>query len=210
MNKKKINEIFTRFAKQNPEPKTELIYQNEFTLLVAIILSAQATDISVNKATASLFKIADNPKDILKIGVDGIKSHIKSIGLYNGKALNIYKLSQILIEQYNEKIPSSLKELISLPGVGAKTAAVFLNCAHKEPRIAVDTHVFRVSNRIHLTKAKNVVESETQLAKNVPHKWQFHAHHWLILHGRYTCKARKPECSRCIINDLCEYEAKSI
>ncbi len=204
MNKQKIHEIFSRFRKENPEPKTELNYINDYTLLVAIVCSAQATDIGVNKATEALFKKVDNPYDMLKLGEDGLKKHIKTIGLFNGKAKNVIKLSKTLIDKHCGKVPDDFDSLIELAGVGRKTANVFLNCFHGHLTIGVDTHVFRVSNRIGITKAKNEIESENQLLKKVPREFLKHSHHWLILHGRYICKARKPECEICSINDLCD------
>lgn len=207
MQKTKINQIFTIFAAQNKEPKTELEAPNEFTLLVAIILSAQATDISVNKATKSLFKIADNPEKIYALGEEKLKQYIKTIGLYNSKAKNIIALAKILIEQHNN-IPDEVKLLEKLPGIGRKTANVFLNCARQKPIIGVDTHVQRVSNRIGLVKSKNTKQTEEQLMKKIPKKWLLHAHHWLILHGRYICKARKPLCSECQISTICRFKDK--
>jgi len=200
----KINIIFQRLAEDNPEPETELYYTNHYTLLVAIVLSAQATDVGVNKATKALFDAVDTPEKMVALGEEKLKSYIKTIGLFNSKAKNIIALSQRLIEHYQSTVPSSLEALESLPGVGRKTANVLLNCAFGQPTIAVDTHVFRVSNRMGLAKSKNPLDCEQQLEKNIPSQWKRHAHHWLILHGRYTCKARKPECDRCIIEDLCE------
>ncbi|AIL65205.1 Endonuclease III [Rickettsiales bacterium Ac37b] len=203
-----IEQIFARFSASLSDPKTELNYTNDFTLLVAIILSAQSTDIGVNKATAKLFAFADTPSKILTLGEEGLKNYIKTIGLFNNKAKNIIALSKILLEDYNSQVPASFDLLYSLPGVGRKTANVFLNCAYDHPTIAVDTHVFRVSNRLGLVNTGNVLDTEKQLCKVVPEKYKTKAHHWLILHGRYTCKARKPECSKCIVQDLCEYEKK--
>lgn len=198
----KIDQIFTILSKDNPEPKTELSFINEFTLLVAIILSAQSTDVGVNKATNELFKIVKSPSDIISLGLDGLKSYIKSLGLYNSKAQNLIKLAVIL---QDKEIPHELKELESLPGVGSKTARVFLNCAFKVPVIAVDTHVFRVSNRLGIAKGKNPKEVEKEINNIVSAKWKLHAHHWLILHGRYVCKARKPNCETCKIKEFCDY-----
>jgi len=209
MNKDKICKIFEIFKKASPEPKTELDFKNDYTLLVAISLSAQATDVSVNKATAALFKLVDNPKKMLELGEDGLKKYIKTIGLYNGKAKNIIALSRILIEQHKGKVPKTFAELKALPGVGTKTANVFLNCFYQHPVIAVDTHVFRVSNRIGLVKAKTADECGEKLNKIIPAEYKIHAHHWLILHGRYTCKARKPECLKCPIEKLCEFKEKN-
>ncbi|MBL6621736.1 MAG: endonuclease III [Rickettsiales bacterium] len=208
MQQDKINKIFEIFAKNNPNPKTELIANNEFTLLVAIVLSAQATDKGVNKATEKLFKIADSAEKIYALGEENLKTYIKTIGLYNSKAKNIIALSKKLIDM-NNVIPNDLTELQKLPGVGRKTANVFLNCARKQPLIGVDTHVERVSNRIGIINAKNTLETEKKLTKKIPNQWKLHAHHWLILHGRYICKARKPECSNCMIIDLCKYKKKT-
>ncbi len=205
MNKKIISQIFETLKKQNPEPKTELNFTNDYALLIAIVMSAQATDVSVNKATAALFKIADSPKKMLKLGEENLKKYIKTIGLYNSKAKNIIKLSEILVEKYNSKIPESFEVLKSLPGVGLKTANVFLNCFYNHPVIAVDTHVFRVSNRLGLVKTKTPEETQIKLNAVVPEEYKLYAHHWLILHGRYTCKARKPECSKCSISHFCEF-----
>jgi endonuclease-3 len=210
MNQYTINLIFSRFAAHCPEPKTELEFTNDFTLLVAIILSAQATDKAVNKATKELFKAADTPAKMLELGINNLKTHIRTIGLFNSKANNIIKTSQLLAEHYNSIIPSELSTLQSLPGVGRKTANVFLNCAHGEATIAVDTHVFRVSNRIGLVQAQNVLESERLLSSAIPDKWKKYAHHWLILHGRYICKARKPDCNLCLIKELCQYPHKTL
>lgn len=204
-----IHEIFKRLSALNPEPKTELNYSNTYTLLVAVVLSAQATDIGVNKATQSLFKIIHTPKDMIELGEEKLKSHIKTIGLYQSKAKYIMALSKRLIEVYHGQVPTSLEDLQSLPGVGRKTANVVLNCAFGIPTIAVDTHVFRVSNRIGLVHEKTVEATELALLKVIPKTWLQHAHHWLILHGRYICKARKPECYRCEIADLCNYTPKT-
>jgi endonuclease-3 len=205
----KIDEIFGRFAEFEPDPKTELRFTNDYTLLVAITLSAQATDVSVNKATASLFAKVDTPQKMVKLGEDGLKSYIKTIGLYNAKAKNVIAMSKLLIDEFGGKVPESREELQSLPGVGRKTANVWLNCARGAATIAVDTHVFRVANRIGLCKTTTPEATEMMLEKVIPEKWKLHAHHWLILHGRYVCKARKPECPRCIIRDLCEYKDKT-
>jgi endonuclease-3 len=203
MNKQKITQIFEIFEANNPHPKTELNYINHYTLLVAIVLSAQATDVGVNKATEALFKKVDTPQKMLKLGEDGLKTYIKTIGLFNAKAKNVIALSQMLINDFSGKIPEDLESLQKLPGVGRKTANVFLNCALGKHTIGVDTHVFRVSNRIGLTKAKNELETEQQLLKKIPEQFKLHCHHWLILHGRYVCKARKPDCENCIISNLC-------
>lgn len=210
MNKTKIDQIFARLAEDNPAPKTELTYTNNFTLLVAVVLSAQATDVGVNKATPALFKAADTPEKMYDLGLEKVKNYVKTIGLYNAKAKNIIALSKMLIDEYNSEVPKSREDLEKLPGVGRKTANVILNCAFGIPTIAVDTHVFRVSNRIGLVKAKTEIKTELGLEKNIPAKWKDHAHHWLILHGRYTCKARKPNCSECKISDLCEYKEKTV
>ncbi len=209
MNKAKIDQIFTRLAKVNPEPKTELFFTNDYTLLVAIVLSAQATDAGVNKATPALFKVADSPKKMLTLGEAGLKQYIKTIGLFNAKAKNIIALSDRLIKTFGGNVPENRDDLISLPGVGRKTANVWLNCARGEHTIAVDTHVFRVANRLGLCKTTTPEATEFALEKAIPAQWKQHAHHWLILHGRYVCKARKPDCPRCIIHDLCEFKAKT-
>lgn len=208
ISKFKINQIFTIFQKQNPEPKTELQYKNNYTLLVAVVLSAQSTDIGVNKATNKLFAVADNPQKMLKLGEENLKKYINTIGLYNNKAKNIIALSKILAEKYNSEVPEDLEILQSLPGVGIKTANVVLNCAFGHPTIAVDTHVFRVSNRIGIVDEKDVLKTEIALLKNIPKKWQQHAHHWLILHGRYICTARNPKCDICPISKFCDYFTK--
>lgn len=208
MNKKKIDQIFEIWQKENPHPKTELIYSNNYTLLVAVVLSAQSTDIGVNKATKALFKIADTPQKMLKLGEEKLKKHINTIGLYNGKAKNIIALSEILIKQHNSEVPEDFEALQKLPGVGRKTANVILNCAFGHPTMAVDTHVFRVSNRIGFVSEPDVLKTELSLLKAIPKKWMNHAHHWLILHGRYVCQARKPKCEECRISGLCEMFAK--
>ena len=210
MKKGNIEKIFEILAKDNPEPKTELNYTNDFTLLVAVVLSAQATDIGVNKATDSLFKKANSPEKIYALGENGLKKYIKTIGLFNSKAKNVISLSKILIEKHNSKVPQNFDDLIALPGVGRKTANVFLNCFCGEETIAVDTHVFRVSNRTGIVKAKNELETELQLLKKIPKKYIKNAHHWLILQGRYTCKARKPSCNECKIVDFCKFKEKNI
>lgn len=210
MDKSEINKIFSFFCSQNPEPKTELEYQNNYTLLVAVVLSAQSTDVNVNKATRKLFTIADTPEKILKIGENGLKKYIQNIGLYNNKAKNIIALSKILVEKYNSDIPQDFIALTSLPGVGRKTANVVLNCAFRFKTIAVDTHVFRVSNRIGIVNQKDVLQTEIALLKAIPDKWLAHAHHWLILHGRYICRARKPKCSQCQIAKFCRFKEKLV
>lgn len=209
MNRKKIDEFFSILQKQNPTPKTELEYTNPYTLLVAVVLSAQTTDVGVNKATRELFKKISNPADMLKLGEDGLKEYIKTIGLYNSKAKNIIALSKILVENYNGEVPDSREELVKLPGVGRKTANVVLNVVFGKKTMAVDTHIFRVSNRTEIAKGKTPEEVEKKLLEVIPDKYLTHAHHWLILHGRYICKARKPDCKNCMVCDLCEYEDKS-
>jgi endonuclease-3 len=208
MNKSKVAEIFTRFQKASPEPKTELEFTNPFTMLVAVVLSAQATDKGVNKATPALFKAADTPQKMVKLGEDKIRDYVKTIGLFNAKAKNIFLLSKKLVEEFGGKVPEDREALQSLPGVGRKTANVVLNCAFGHPTMAVDTHVFRVSNRIGLAKSKTPEDTEQQLLKTIPKEFMQHAHHWLILYGRYTCVARKPKCSECMIRDLCEFKEK--
>ncbi len=208
MNRHKISEIFKRFKEHNAKPTTELIFNNAFELLISVMLSAQATDVSVNKATKELFKVAPTPKAFLKLGEKGLKSYIKSIGLFNTKAANIIKTCQILVEQFDSEVPSSREELEKLPGVGRKTANVVLNTAFGHPTIAVDTHIFRVSNRTKIVTGKTPLEVELKLEKVVPKEFLHDAHHWLILHGRYICVARKPKCGICFINDLCEFEHK--
>ena len=203
-----INIFFQRLAAQNPEPKTELKYVNDYTLLVAVVLSAQATDVGVNKATAALFKKVTTPKQMLKLGEAGLKEHIKTIGLFNAKAKNVIALSKILVEKFHGQVPRSRDDLQNLPGVGRKTANVILNTAFGEPTLAVDTHVFRVANRTGLAKGKTPEEVEHQLINNIPKQWLQHAHHWLILHGRYTCKARAPLCGSCVVHDVCGYKDK--
>lgn len=205
LDNKTINKIFNSFAKINPNPTTELNYKNDFELLIAVILSAQATDVSVNKATAKLFAVANTPKKILNFTEAELCNYIKSIGLFRVKASNILKTCKILLEKFNSKIPQNIEDLQTLPGVGRKTANVILNTLWKKPTIAVDTHVFRVSNRIGLVHAKNPLEAEKQLLQNIPPKFLINTHHWLILHGRYVCKAIKPKCAECFINHLCKY-----
>ncbi len=210
MNKQKRTEIFERLAKANPTPTTELVYHSEFELLISVILSAQATDISVNKATKPLYKVANTPKKILKLGEAGLKKHIKTIGLFNSKAKNIIKTCEILAEKFNSTIPQTREELESLPGVGRKTANVILNTAFGHATVAVDTHIFRVANRINLAPGKTPLEVEQKLMKVIPEQFIHDAHHWLILHGRYVCQARKPHCPTCPINDLCEFKNKIV
>lgn len=209
MNRNKRIEIFTRLKSNNPEPTTELKYTSEFELLIAVILSAQATDVSVNKATDKLYRIANTPESILALGESGLKPYIKTIGLFNSKAKNIISTCQALIERHNSRVPADRKSLEALPGVGRKTANVILNTAFGQPTIAVDTHIFRVSNRTGIAPGKTVHEVEQRLLRLIPDEFKLDAHHWLILHGRYTCIARKPRCGSCIIEDLCEYKNKS-
>ena len=209
MNKEKRIEILTRLRNENPHPTTELNYSNPFELLIAVILSAQATDVGVNKATAKLYPVANTPQAILDLGLDGLKEYIKTIGLYNSKAENIIKTCRDLIEKHNGEVPQTREELETLAGVGRKTANVVLNTAFGQPTIAVDTHIFRVSNRTNFAPGKDVVKVEEKLLKVVPDEFKVDVHHWLILHGRYTCIARKPRCGSCIIEDLCEYKEKT-
>ena len=209
MNKQKINEIFRRFQQANPQPKTELKYNSTFELLVSVILSAQATDISVNKATDHLFKIANTPQQIFELGEAGLIAYIKTIGLYNAKAKNIIKTCEIILRDFNGQVPNNREALEKLPGVGRKTANVVLNTAFGHPSIAVDTHIFRVSNRTKIAIGTTPLMVEKKLMQVVPTSYLKDAHHWLVLHGRYICTARKPHCRDCLINDLCEYPAKN-
>ncbi|MFT6333201.1 MAG: endonuclease-3 [Lentimonas sp.] len=204
MNKVKIDQIFQIFSGLNPHPKTELEFKNHYTLLVAVVLSAQSTDVGVNKATKKLFEIADTPEKMVELGEDNLKKYINTIGLFNGKARNVILLSKTIIEKFNSQIPENLEDLQSLAGVGRKTANVVMNCAFGALTIGVDTHVFRVSNRIGFVNEKDVVKTEIALLKKIPKKWQQHAHHWLILHGRYVCIARKPKCEICPISSFCK------
>ena len=208
MNKQKRIEIFTRLRDANPNPTTELNYSNPFELLIAVILSAQATDVGVNKATDKLFPVANTPEAIYALGVEGLKEYIKTIGLFNSKAENVIKTCKILMEQHGSVVPDNREALEALPGVGRKTANVVLNTAFRQPAMAVDTHIFRVSNRTGIAPGKNVLEVEKRLMRLVPREFLMDAHHWLILHGRYTCTARKPKCGACIIEDLCEFKQK--
>jgi endonuclease-3 len=208
MNADKRTRIFARLKEHNPNPTTELNWSTPFELLAAVLLSAQATDVGVNKATAKLFPVANTPRAIIDLGIDGLKQHIRTIGLYNTKAENLMKTCHILDEQYDGDIPRTREELEALPGVGRKTANVILNTAFGELTMAVDTHIFRVANRTRIAKGKNVLEVERQLLRHVPKAYLKDAHHWLILHGRYTCLARKPRCGSCVIEDLCEYPDK--
>lgn len=210
MNREKRQEIFTRLRAANPRPSTELHYGNPFQLLIAVILSAQATDVGVNKATRALFKKVKTPRAMLALGEQGLKEYIKTIGLFNTKAKNIIKTCAILDEQHCGKVPEDRAALEALPGVGRKTANVVLNTAFGHPTIAVDTHIFRVANRTGIAPGKNVAEVEQRLLRLVPDEFKLDAHHWLILHGRYTCIARKPRCQSCCISDLCEYKARTL
>ena len=210
MSPKKRVELFQRLKAHNPKPTTELQYRTSFQLLIAVILSAQATDKSVNQATKELFKVAGTPQKILALKESGLRKYIKTIGLFNTKAKNIIKTCEIIINKHQGKVPQDRTELEALPGVGRKTANVILNTAFGQPTIAVDTHIFRVSNRTGLAPGKNVLEVERNLLKNVPEEFKQDAHHWLILHGRYTCLARKPRCGACVIEDLCEFDSKNI
>jgi len=210
MKKADIEEFFKRLSDDNPEPKGELDYVNNFTLLVAVVLSAQATDVGVNKATKALFAIADTPEKMLALELDGLKNYIKTIGLYNSKAKNVIKLCRMMIEEYGSEVPETRADLERLPGVGRKTANVVLNIAFGHHTHAVDTHVFRIGNRTGIAPGKNPLEVEKKLIKRVPAQYARHAHHWLILQGRYICKARKPECHKCLVTDLCRYKGKTI
>lgn len=204
-----VHEIFRRFSVQRPEPKGELDYVNPFTLLVAVVLSAQATDVGVNKATRELFIIADTPEKMLALGEDGVAQHIRTIGLWRAKARNVIGLCQALVHDHGGEVPGDRDALVRLPGVGRKTANVVLNIAFGQPTMAVDTHIFRIGNRIHLAPGKTPEQVEAGLMRVIPHEYMKHAHHWLILHGRYVCKARKPECERCVIADICKAEVKT-
>jgi endonuclease-3 len=210
MNKAKRTEIFQRLRDANPSPKTELQYDSVFELLVAVILSAQATDVGVNKATAKLYPVANTPQAILDLGEDGLKDYVKTIGLYNSKAANIMKTCRALVDEHDGEVPATREELVALPGVGRKTANVVLNTAFGKPAMAVDTHIYRVSNRTGIAPGKTVRAVEDRLMRLVPKEFLLDAHHWLILHGRYVCKARKPACDDCIIVDLCEYRHKNL
>lgn len=210
MNKLTCAEVFARFHAANPEPKGELQYGSHFQLLVAVILSAQATDISVNKATAHLFTVAPTPEALLTLGEAGLIEHIRTIGLYRAKAKNILATCHQLLERFGGAVPDRREDLETLPGVGRKTANVVLNIAFGQPTLAVDTHVFRVANRTGLAPGKTPLEVEMKLLKRIPEPYRRHAHHWLILHGRYVCKARKPECGRCVVVDLCGFKGKTL
>lgn len=210
MNKQKRGEIFRRLRDNNPAPTTELEFSSNFELLIAVMLSAQATDVGVNKATRKLYPVANTPETILALGVDGLKSYIRTIGLFNTKAENIIKTCAALIEKHDSQVPQTREELEALPGVGRKTANVVLNTAFRQVAMAVDTHIFRVSNRTGIAPGKNVLQVEKALMKFVPREYLLDAHHWLILHGRYVCVARKPKCGSCAIEDLCEYKDKNL
>ena len=209
MNAAKRLEIFRRLHEDNPEPKTELAYNSPFELLIAVILSAQATDVSVNKATAKLYPVANTPEAIYALGVAGLSEYIKTIGLYNSKAKNVIETCRLLVEKHASQVPQTREALEALPGVGRKTANVVLNTAFRQPTMAVDTHIFRVSNRTRIAPGKNVLEVERQLLKFVPKQFLLDSHHWLILHGRYVCQARKPRCGSCRIEDLCDFKQKT-
>lgn len=209
MNADKRHEIFTRLRAENPNPTTELNYNSPFELLIAVLLSAQATDVGVNKATGPLFAAANTPEAIYNLGIDGLKEYIKTIGLFNTKAVNAHKTCKILMDDYNSEVPEDRAALEALPGVGRKTANVVLNTAFGHPTIAVDTHIYRVSNRTKIAPGKNVREVEDKLIKFVPAEFKVDIHHWLILHGRYVCVARKPRCGSCSIEDLCEFKDKT-
>ena len=208
MNRDATFEFFRRLAEDNPAPETELEYGNTYQLLVAVVLSAQATDLGVNKATRALFREVKTPAQMIALGEDGLKEHIKTIGLFNAKAKNVIALSEQLVAEHGGEVPADRDALVTLPGVGRKTANVVMNCAFGEETFAVDTHVFRVSNRTGLARGKTPEQIEAKLEKRVPQPFRRHAHHWLILHGRYTCKARVPECWRCPVIDLCAYRNK--
>lgn len=206
---KDVDEFFARFSAADPEPEGELNYVNEFTLTVAVVLSAQATDVGVNKATEKLFKVADTPEKMLALGEAKVRDYIKTIGLYRNKAKNVIALCEMLIADFGGEIPQTRDELVKLPGVGRKTANVVLNIAFGQPTMAVDTHIFRLGNRTGMAPGKNVDQVEDKLVKRIPKHWMQHAHHWLILHGRYICKARKPECWNCVVKDLCRFKGKT-
>jgi endonuclease-3 len=210
MNPQKRHEIFSRLREHNKQPRSELEYRSNFELLISVLLSAQATDVSVNKATARLYPVANTPEQMLALGEDGVRDYIKTIGLFNSKARNVVATCKLLIEQHNSVVPEDRAALEALPGVGRKTANVILNVAFGHPTIAVDTHIFRVSNRTGIAPGKDVLAVEKKLLKFVPDEFKLDAHHWLILHGRYTCIARKPRCGSCVIEDLCEFKQKNI
>ncbi|QYU69792.1 endonuclease III [Leptolyngbya sp. 15MV] len=208
MNRAEIFEFFRRLAEDDPAPETELEYGNCYQLVVAVALSAQATDVGVNKATKALFARVETPAQMIQLGEDGLKEHIKTIGLFNSKARNVIALSQLLVDEFGGQVPSTREELVRLPGVGRKTANVVLNCWFGQETFAVDTHIFRVGNRTGMARGKTPDQVEAQLERKVPQPFRLHAHHWLILHGRYVCKARTPECWRCKVVDLCRFKAK--
>ena len=208
MNAEKRYQFLAALREANPTPKTELVYQSTFELLISVILSAQATDVSVNKSTSKLFPLANTPEGILKMGEENLKAHIKTIGLFNSKARNIIKTCRALVEEHDSVVPNSRKALEALPGVGRKTANVVLNTAFGEPVMAVDTHIFRISNRTRFAPGKNVLKVEQKLLKVIPDEFILDAHHWLILHGRYICTARNPKCGACVVYDLCEFKGK--
>ena len=210
MKKADIEEFYRRLQEQLPEPKGELNYVNPYTLLVAVVLSAQATDIGVNKATGPLFKVVTTPEEMVALGEAKLRNYIKTIGLFNAKAKNTIGLSKLLIEKHNSEVPRDRDALEALPGVGRKTANVVLNMAFAEPTIAVDTHIFRIGNRTGLAPGKTPLAVEKKLEKSTPKHYKLHAHHWLILHGRYVCKARKPDCAACVVNDLCRFKGKTL
>ena len=210
MNKQKRSKIFARLQRINPHPTTELEYSSPFELLIAVILSAQATDVGVNKATSRLYKVANTPEQIYALGLETLKDYIKTIGLFNTKAKNVIKTCQMLIEQHNGQVPDDRNSLEALPGVGRKTANVVLNTAFGHPTMAVDTHIFRVSKRTKIAHGKDVLQVEKSLLRLIPTEYLMDAHHWLILHGRYICKARKPNCKECVIVDLCEFTKKEL
>lgn len=210
LNRDQVFEFFRRLADDNPSPEGELDYVNAFTLLVAVVLSAQATDVGVNKATKNLWPVADTPEKMLALGEDGLKAHIKTIGLFNSKAKNVMLLCKDLVEKHHSKVPETREELEALAGVGRKTANVVLNIAFGQPTCAVDTHIFRVSNRTGLAPGKDVLKVELALEKVIPEPFKLHAHHWLILLGRYICKARKPDCAKCLLSDICRFKEKTV
>ena len=209
MKKADIEEFYSRLQEQMPEPKGELNYVNPYTLLVAVVLSAQATDVGVNKATGPLFKVADTPEKMVALGEVKVRNYVKTIGLFNAKAKNVIALSKLLIEEHSSEVPTDRQALEKLPGVGRKTANVVLNIAFGEPTIAVDTHIFRIGNRTGLAPGKTPLAVEKKLEKNTPPHYKLHAHHWLILHGRYVCKARKPDCPACVVSELCRFKGKT-
>ena len=209
MKKADIEEFYSRLQEQMPEPKGELNYVNPYTLLVAVVLSAQATDVGVNKATGPLFKVADTPEKMVALGEAKVRNYVKTIGLFNAKAKNVIALSKLLIEEHSSEVPRDRQALEKLPGVGRKTANVVLNIAFGEPTIAVDTHIFRIGNRTGLAPGKTPLAVEKKLEKKTPPHYKLHAHHWLILHGRYVCKARKPDCPACVVSELCRFKGKT-